>query len=124
MRTSAATTLTAGAWNSATYTGGLTPLFDGMTTQDATVCWKMITLSNPFVYSSGNLVVMVKDIYGGSGATQYINTSNTVTGRQAYLRADTTDPGDAGNTQIENYLPSIRIPSTRKSIYSLKSLLP
>ncbi len=112
MRTTSSATLGAAAWNSATYIGGLTPLFDGNTTQDNVPGWKMVTLTTPFTYTTGNLVVMVKDIYGGSGSAQYFDESTTVTGRQAYKRQDTTDPGDATDVAIENYLPSIRLTYT------------
>lgn len=109
MRTTGATALTTDAWNSNTYTGGLTPLFDGNTTQDATAGWKMITLTSPFLYTSGNLIVMVKDIYGGSGSAQNFEESTAITGRQAYKRQDSTDPGDASAMALESYLPSIRL---------------
>ena len=112
MKTATGTTLTSAAWNSATYIGGLTPLFDGTTTQDATAGWKMITLTSPYTYTTGNLMVMVKDIYGGSGSSQNISESTTVVGRQAKLRGDTTDPGEAGTMEVENYLPEIRFTYT------------
>lgn len=109
MRTTTATTLTGtAAWNSTTYTGGLTPLFDGNTTQDNTSGWKMITLSSAFNYSSGNLLLMVYDEYGGSGSAQYF-AQPVVSNRQAYNRVDGTNPGDAATTAVENVLPSLRV---------------
>lgn len=109
MRTTAATELVAGAaWNSTTYTGGLTPLLDGTTTQDATAGWKMITLPAGFGYNSDNLLIMVKSDYGGSGSSQYMSRAS-ITGRQAYLRADTTDPLDSATAGVEGYRPDIRI---------------
>lgn len=110
-RDTPATTLTGtDAWNSNTYIGGLTASFDGMTTQDNTVGWKMITLTNGYPYTSGNLLVMVYDAYSGSGSAQYFTETNvTGTQRQAYKRVDTTDPGDASATAVEDYLPAIRI---------------
>ncbi|MGC4039322.1 MAG: hypothetical protein QM710_00605 [Flavobacterium sp.] len=81
-------------WDSGTYTGGLTPSFDGTTTQDATAGWKMITLTTGYAYTSGNLLVMVYDAYSGGGSAQYFTETNvTGTQRQAYKRQDTTDPG-------------------------------
>jgi hypothetical protein len=113
LNTASGNTLTAGAaWNSPTYTGGLTPVFDGNTTQDATAGWKMITFTNPYVYTPGNLLVMIKDIYGGSGSAQYFNMSPSVTGRQAYKRVDTTDPGESTTLGVENYLPEMRFTYT------------
>jgi len=110
MRTTENATLTTSAWNSATYTGSLTPLFDGNTTQDNTAGWKMVTLTDAFNYDSGNLVVMVYDEYGGSGATQYFSqtAATAPAGRQAHRRADSTNPGDGAMT-LENRLQSIRI---------------
>ena len=111
MRSIAANVLTGtDAWNSQTYTGGLTPLFDGQTTQDATPGWKMIPLTTSFAYSSGNLLVMVNDTYGGGGQAQYLaQTTTNVTGRQAFKRQDSTDPGDATATAVEARLQTIRI---------------
>jgi len=99
------------AWNSPTYTGGLVPLFDGNTTQDATVGWKMITLSTPYQYTSGNLMVMVYDEFGGSGSAQYLAQA-TPPARQAYSRVDQTNPGDGAATAVEDRLTSIRITYT------------
>lgn len=111
MRSTTATTLTGtDAWNSPTYTGGLTPLFDGETTQDNTPGWKMITLTTAFPYNSGNLLVMLTDLYGASGSAQYLaQTSTDVAARQAYKRQDASDPGDAAATAVEDKLQTIRI---------------
>lgn len=113
MRSTEATALSGtSAWNSTTYTGELTPLFDGNTTQTAGLGWIMIELTNSFNYSSGNLMVMVTDLYGGSGAVQYVSQVGPgipTTTRQAYKRQDNTDPGDGTNTSVENYLQAIRI---------------
>jgi len=96
------------AWNSATYTGGLTALYDGTTTQDNTTGWKAIPLTTSYNYSSGNLLVMVYDAYGGSGSTQNMAHENA-TGLQTKKRGDTTDPGDASAMATESYRSSIRI---------------
>ncbi|MBD3581899.1 T9SS type A sorting domain-containing protein [Flavobacterium selenitireducens] len=112
MRNIGASTLSGtAAWNSPTYIGGLSPLFDGNTTQDATPGWKMITLTNPHQYLSGNLMVMVYDEFGGSGSAQYFAQA-TPAARQAYVRVDGTNPGDGAATAIENRLTSIRITYT------------
>lgn len=112
MRNSGASALSGtAAWNSPTYIGGLTPLFDGNTTQDATPGWKMITLTTPYNYLAGNLMVMVYDEYGGSGSAQWFAQA-TPANRQAYVRADGTNPGDGAATAVENRLTSIRITYT------------
>ncbi|RYD95004.1 MAG: T9SS type A sorting domain-containing protein [Sphingobacteriales bacterium] len=107
MRTSSSVTLPAApgaAWNSTTFTGGLTTLFDGNTTQDNAVGWKMITLTTPFNYSADNLVIMVKNDYGGSGSSQSIAGNQSITNRSAYLTADGTDPSDASSAQTNGTL--------------------
>lgn len=111
LRSTAANILTGtDAWNSTTYIGGLTANFNGTTTQDASSGWKMITLTNSFSYSSGNLMVMVYDEYGGGGLAQYMaQTDVNVAGRQAFKRQDGTDPGDGTATAVENKLQTIRI---------------
>ncbi|MBL7705016.1 MAG: T9SS type A sorting domain-containing protein [Taibaiella sp.] len=112
-RTTTANTLTAAAWNSATYTGGLTPAFNASVDfHGTTTGWKMFTLTTPFTYNSDNLVVMVYDAYGGSGNAKYMNRSSTIQNRQAYMRQDGSDPGDATNLSTENYLPEIRLTYT------------
>ncbi len=114
MKTTNASTFTGtDAWNSSTYTGGLNPLFDASIDVHGTSAgWKMITLTNPFLYNnSDNLVVMVSDAYGGSGSAKNINhaLSGAVVGRQTKNRTDNTDPGDGVATSLENYLAEIRI---------------
>lgn len=109
-RMTTANTLTSAAWNSTTYTGGLTPAFDASVDfHGSTSGWKMFTLAAPFIYTGGNLIVMVYDAYGGSGSAKYMSRSNTVQNRQAGMRQDYTDPGDATTINVENYLPEIRI---------------
>lgn len=112
MRTKAESVLSGtAAWNSPTYIGGIAPVYDGMTTQDGTSGWKMITLTTPFDYVADNLLIMVTDIYGGSGSSQYL-AQQTVPNRQAYNRADGSDPGDASATAVENRMQTIRITYT------------
>jgi|GEM_PF-1696827 len=114
MRSTPATTLTGtDAWNSATYTGGLTALYDGsLDFHGTTTGFKMVTLTTPFIYSSDNLMVMVYDAYGGGGSAKYMNLSSTVAGRQAFKRQDTNDPGDASAMAVENYLIETRLTYT------------
>lgn len=99
------------AWNSTTYTGGLTALFDApIDLHGTTTGWKMITLTTPFTYLADNLLVMAYDAYGGGGSAKYLNQSTTsVTARQAYKRQDNTDPGDGSSTDVENRLTEIRL---------------
>jgi len=109
-RTTTANTLTSAAWNSATYTGGLTASFDAsLDFHGTTTGWKMFTLSTPFIYNTDNLIVMVYDAYGGSGSAKYMSRSSTIQNRQAYNRQDGSDPGNAASLATENYLPEIRI---------------
>lgn len=113
MRTTTATTLTGtAAWNSATYTGaGAQLCLDANTDQGNTTGWKLLTLTNQFTYNQGNLLIMVYDAWGGSGATKYYNIAST-TARQAFRRVDGTDPGDGTATAVEDRLPEIRITYT------------
>lgn len=111
MRTTGATTLTGtDAWNSATYTGaGAALCLDANTDQGNTTGWKALTLTAPFTYDQGNLLIMVSDFWGGSGATKWYNMSSSMTSRQAAVRADGTNPGDGAAMSVENYLPETRI---------------
>jgi hypothetical protein len=112
MRTTPATTLTgSAAWNSATYTGtGATLCLDASSDQGNTTGWKMFTLTNQFMYSQDNLLVMVYDQWGGSGSSKYYNQSSSVSpSRQAYSRVDNTNPGDGASTTVESRLTEIRI---------------
>ncbi len=115
MRTTTATAVNTDPWNSATYTGGLTPAFDASVDfHGATAGWKMFTLTNPFTYTGNNLLVMVSDFYGGSGSAKYLGLTDVSTpgSRQAYKRQDNTDPGDASAMGVESYLPEIRLTYT------------
>ncbi|OQC46738.1 MAG: hypothetical protein BWX59_00134 [Bacteroidetes bacterium ADurb.Bin028] len=94
------------AWNSTTYTGGLTPLLNTSTTQDATIGWKAFPLSS-FNYNTNNLLIMVYDEYGGSGSYQQM-AQQYVTSMYAYNRKD-FDPGDGATMEIANYRHTIRI---------------
>lgn len=109
MRTTSLSSLSGqtSAWNSTTYTGGLTPLLNTSTTQDNTSGWKAFPLSS-FTYNTNNLLVMVYDEYGGSGSSQYM-AQQDVTSMTAYRRADSSDPGDASTMSIENKRHTIRI---------------
>jgi hypothetical protein len=108
MRTTSNTTLSTGTWNSSDYITGAQLCLDENTNQGNTTGWKNLNLTNPFLYDQDNLMIMVYDAWGG-GATKYYNQSNSVTQRQAYSRADNTDPGDGVNLIVENVLSEIRI---------------
>ncbi|MNJ86392.1 hypothetical protein D3C87_38860 [compost metagenome] len=115
MSTTPNSTLTGGvAWNSTDYTGGAQLCLDQNTDQGSTTGWKMLSLTTPFDYNQDNLVVMVYDAWGGSGATKRYNQSATVPNRQVFSRADNTDPGDGANLTVEpeNSLTEIRITYT------------
>ncbi len=109
MNTTANTTLSTGAWNSVAYTGGAQLCLDENTDQGSTAGWKNLHLSTPFIYGQDNLMIMVYDAWGGSGSAKWYNQSTSITQRQAYSRADGTDPGDGVNLAVENVLQEIRI---------------
>lgn len=109
MRTTANTTLSAGAWNSTDYTAGAQLCLDENTDQGNTTGWKNLQLTSPFLYDQDNLMIMVYDAWGGSGSTKYYNQSSSVAQRQAYSRADNSDPGDGAGLTIEDRLHEIRI---------------
>lgn len=109
MRTTANTTLSSGVWNSADYTAGAQLCLDENTDQGNTTGWKNLHLTAPFLYEQDNLIIMVYDAWGGGGSTKRYSQSSVPIQRQAYSRADNTDPGDGANLSIEDKLPEIRI---------------
>ena len=114
LKTTSDNTLSAGnSWNSSYYTGGGQLSFNSTFNVGTTTGWKMFNLSSPFTYDNGNLMVMVKDLYGGSGSTKYYNQSATLADRQTYVRVDGTDPGDGSTLALEaSRLTEIRITYT------------
>ncbi|MDY0316121.1 MAG: hypothetical protein RBR32_13695, partial [Bacteroidales bacterium] len=112
MRTTSLSSLSGqtSAWNSTTYTGGLTPLLNTSTTQDNTSGWKAFPLSS-FNYNTNNLLIMVYDEYGGSGSYQQM-AQQSVTNMCANKRQDSSDPGDGTTMEIANYRHTIRITYT------------
>lgn len=110
MRNNSASSLTStDAWNSTTYTSGATVCMNNVnTTQDATIGWKALNLTTSHNYSSGNLQVMVKDAYGGTGSSQYM-AQQTLADRQTYKRQDSSDPEDASEMAAESNFATIRI---------------
>ncbi|HRO65850.1 MAG TPA: hypothetical protein PKU78_06510, partial [Candidatus Dojkabacteria bacterium] len=113
MRNNTNATLTStAAWNSTDYTSGATICMNNVnTTQDAAAGWKALSLGTSHNYSTGNLQVMVKDIYGGSGSAQYM-AQQTLANRQTYRRADGTDPGEASVMTAESNFTTVRITYT------------
>lgn len=110
LRTTPNTTLSAGAWNSNTYTSGAQLCLNENTDQGNTTGWKNLTFTTPFNYTQDNLMIMVYDAWGGTGSAKYYNQSTSgTTGRQAAARADNTDPGESVNLVVENRLHQIRI---------------
>lgn len=109
MRTTPNTTLSSGAWNSSDYITGAQLCLDENTDQGNTIGWKNLNLTAPFIYDQDNLMIMVYDAWGGGGSAKYYNQSSSVTQRQAYSRADNSDPGDDASLTIENRLHEIRI---------------
>lgn len=111
MKTTPSSALATGAWNSPNYIGGAQLCLDASTDQGNTPGWKKLTLTTPYNYSQDNLMIMVYDAWGGTGAAKYYNQANsaTYTNRQAHRRADTTDPGDASSLLLENKVSEIRL---------------
>ncbi len=114
LKSSALTNFTNGAaWNSNTYVGDAVSTFNSTFNVGSTTGWKLFTLSTPFQYTSGNLMILLKDLYGNSGSAKYYNqTTTNVVNRQAYYRDDYTDPGDGVSMLTESRLPEIRITYT------------
>lgn len=107
------TLATGNAWNSTYYTSGGQLGFNSTFNVGTTAGWKTFNLTSPFTYENGNLLVMVKDLYGGTGSAKYYNQSTTSPNRQTYIRADGTDPGDSSTLALEaNRLTEIRITYT------------
>ncbi len=101
------------AWNSSTYTGGGSLAYNATFNPGSTPGWKDILLSTPYNYTGNNLIVMVKDLYGGSGSAKYYNQSTTnVSKRQAFKRNDNSDPGDNSTMGTEDVLTEIRFEYT------------
>ncbi|MBK9636630.1 MAG: putative metal-binding motif-containing protein [Bacteroidetes bacterium] len=91
----ALTALTTGAANY-TPTSAMTQCFSGIVTFPAVGNWMEITLSTPFNYSGGNLIVAIDEnaaSYTCSAGWRYTTTSPTTTVRQLY--SDTYNPDPA-----------------------------
>lgn len=117
MRSTANSTITGSdPWNSSTYTSGAALCLDANTDQGNTMGWKALSLTTPFQYDQGNLLIMIYDAWGGSGSTKYYNLSAGVTARQGKNRQDNTNPGDGAAITPENYLPEIRITYSALSV--------
>ncbi len=114
LKSTIATTLASGAtWNSTTYTSGIPIAYNEIFNVGATDGWKSFTLTTPFQYDNGNLLVMVKDVFGGSGSSKNYNQSASIAGRQTYNRNDVSDPGEAVvMTTEDSRLTEIRITYT------------
>lgn len=61
MKSTDLTSLMSSAWNSSFYTGGAALTLDENTDQGNTPGWKALTLTTPFEYAEGNLMIMVYD---------------------------------------------------------------
>lgn len=62
------TSFVSGTW--ANLIDGATTVYNG-TLSFPNLGWKTINLTTPFVYSTGNLLVLIETNYGGNGATTY-----------------------------------------------------
>lgn len=84
-------TLTSGTWNS-----GLTTVYNPSSVTVTTIAntWFAITLSTPFFYSGGNLILEVT--HGGSSATGITVNQYSVTGRNGRMYGSNTSASSSG----------------------------
>lgn len=109
MATTTATTLTASTW--ATMITGATTVYNA-STSFTTAGWKTITLTSPYTYSSGNLLVLIETSYGNTGATSYPNFrySTAGTGTHQIWYQDNSAPTGTGT--IDTSRPNIQLAIT------------
>ncbi len=108
LKTTTSSTFASGStW--ASLISGATLVYDN-TNSFSTVGWKLITLTTPFNYSSGNLMVLCEANYGGTGISTYPSfqyTSTTPNYAHQYLYADNTPPTGTATTSYNR--PNIKI---------------
>ncbi|HPB24550.1 MAG TPA: GEVED domain-containing protein, partial [Bacteroidales bacterium] len=88
---------------------GATLVYDN-TNSFSTVGWKLITLTTPFMYSSGNLMVLCEANYGGTGTSTYPSfqyTSTSPNYQHQTLYADNAPP--TGTASLSYNRPNIKI---------------
>ncbi|HNW88657.1 MAG TPA: CARDB domain-containing protein [Bacteroidales bacterium] len=75
----------------------------------STVGWKSFTLTTPFDFTSGNLMVLCEANYGGSGISPFPEYQYTATpdNKHHYLQADGAEP--TGTGVINTLRPNIKI---------------
>ncbi|HNW88659.1 MAG TPA: GEVED domain-containing protein [Bacteroidales bacterium] len=108
LKTTTSSTFASGStW--ASLISGATLVYDN-TNSFSTVGWKLITLTTPFNYTSGNLMVLCEANYGGTGISTYPSfqyTSTTPNYTHQYLYADNTPPTGTATTSYNR--PNIKI---------------
>lgn len=107
LKSTTATTMTAGTW--ANMISGATTVYPSTSTSFTTTGWKTLTLTTPFTYTGGNLLVLTETNYGGLGNTnapQFYSTVNT-NGRHQVWTANTNAP--TGNGTIGSRRPNIQV---------------
>jgi C1A family cysteine protease len=105
IKTTTATTITAGTW--ASQISGATTVYTGTLSFSATG-WKTITLSTPFNYTGNNLLVLIETNYGGTGTSSYPYFYYTsATSKHEYWCQDNSAPTGSGT--VNSYRPNIQI---------------
>ncbi|MBR6068682.1 MAG: hypothetical protein IKP45_12900 [Bacteroidales bacterium] len=99
LKTTTSTSVASGTtW--ANWKSGATTAYNSTLPWTSGTGWKTINLSSSFSYSSGNLLVITKSNYGGSGNTYKLARFSTSTTRATWYNQDSSDPGD--NVTISN----------------------
>ncbi len=107
LATTTSTSLTATTWDA--LIAGATTVYTSTGMSFPTVGWQTITLSNPFAYTSGNLIILVETNYGGGGTGTYptFMYSTAGTASNQYWNADNAAP--TVNGIINALRPNIQI---------------
>lgn len=110
MKTTTASTLTAGTWE--TMTTGATQVYSASAATATAGDWQGFTLASSFPVPAGqNLIVLVEDNYGATGSACGSSTPtvrySTVSNRHEYWTANTNPP--TGNGTVSNSRPNIQL---------------
>ncbi len=112
MMTVTSTSLTASTW--ATMISGATVVYSSTGLSFPSTGWQTITLSSPFTYSTGNILVLIETNYSGTGASAYpyFNYSTAGTGTHQYWYQDDTAPTSTGTVNTSRPNLQIQIGTT------------
>jgi len=108
VKTTTATKITSSTW--ATLTTGATLVYTGTMAGTTANAWKEFTLTTPFNYTTGNLMVLVETNYGGSGTGASTGASirySTATSKHIYIRKDSRAPTTKGT--VSSNRPNIKL---------------